>query len=87
MGKGKNKYRHLEKTILSFFRENPGKEYNYKQIAAVLNVSDTRGRNELIKLMNLNVASQQLSSPSKGRYTLAINKKHNYPYNFHICIP
>ena len=75
MGKGKNKYRHLEKKILSFFRENPGKEYNYKQVAAVLDISDTRGRNELIKLMNLSVVNQQLSSPSKGKYTLAVNKK------------
>ena len=60
MGKGKNKYRHIEKKMLSFFRENPGKEYNYKQIAAVLNLRDTRGRNELIKFLNLNVVSKQL---------------------------
>lgn len=75
MGKAKNKYRHIEKKMLSFFRENPGKEYNYKQIAAVLNLRDTRGRNELIKFLNLNVASKQLLSPSKGKYTLAVTKK------------
>ncbi|MEL0225274.1 MAG: ribonuclease R [Flavobacteriaceae bacterium] len=75
MGKGKNKYRHIEKKMLSFFRENPGKEYNYKQIAAVLNLRDTRGRNELIKFLNLNVASKQLLSPSRGKYTLAVTKK------------
>ncbi len=75
MGKAKNKYRHIEKKMLSFFRENPDKEYNYKQIAAVLNLRDTRGRNELIKFLNLNVASKQLLSPSKGKYTLAVTKK------------
>lgn len=75
MGKGKNKYRHIEKKMLSFFRENPGKEYNYKQIAAVLNLRDTRGRNELIKFLNLNVASKQLLSPNRGKYTLAVTKK------------
>ena len=75
MGKGKNKYRHIEKKMLSFFRENPGKEYNYKQIAAVLNLRDTRGRNELIKFLNLNVASQNLLSPSRGKYCLQIKKK------------
>jgi len=64
--------------MLSFFRENPGKEYNYKQIAAVLELRDTRGRNELIKFLNLNVASQQLKSPSRGKYTLAENKKQYY---------
>ena len=75
MGKRKNKYRHIEKKMLSFFRENPGKEYNYKQIAAVLNLRDTRGRNELIKFLNLNVASKQLLSPSRGKYTLSVAKK------------
>ena len=75
MGKAKNKYRHIEKKMLSFFRENPGKEYNYKQIAAVLNLRDTRGRNELIKFLNLNVASKQLLSPSRGKYTLSVTKK------------
>ena len=75
MGKSKNKFRHIEKKMLSFFRENPGKEYNYKQIAAVLDVRDTRGRNELIKFINLNVASKQLLSPSRGKYTLAVTKK------------
>ena len=75
MVKAKNKYRHIEKKMLSFFRENPGKEYNYKQIAAVLNLGDTRGRNELIKFLNLNVASKQLLSPSRGKYTLAVTKK------------
>lgn len=78
MGRKKNKYRHIEKTMLSFFRENPGKEYNYKQIAAVLELRDTRGRNELIKFLKLNVASQQLKSPSRGKYTLAENKKQYY---------
>ena len=78
MGRKKNKYRHIEKKMLSFFRENPGREYNYKQIAAVLELRDTRGRNELIKFLNLNVASQQLKSPSRGKYTLAANKKQYY---------
>ena len=78
MGRKKNKYRHIEKKMLSFFRENPGKEYNYKQIAAVLELRDTRGRNELIKFLNLNVASQQLKSPSRGKYILAANKKQYY---------
>ena len=78
MGRKKNKYRHIEKKMLSFFRENPGKEYNYKQIAAVLELRDTRGRNELIKFLNLNVASQLLKSPSRGKYTLAENKKQYY---------
>lgn len=75
MGKRKNNNRHIEKKILSFFRENPSKEYNYKQIAAVLEIRDTKGRNELIKLLNLNVSSKQLVSPTKGKYKLSQAKK------------
>lgn len=78
MGKGKNKYRHIEKKMLSFFRENPGKEYNYKQVASALNLQDTKSRNELIKFLNFNLASKQLKSPSKGKYTIAETKKQYY---------
>ncbi|MDC1061022.1 ribonuclease R [Flavobacteriaceae bacterium] len=78
MGKGKNNNRHIEKKILSFFRENPTKEYNYKQIAAVLSIKDTRGRNDLIKILNLNVVNKELVSPSKGKYKLAQTKKQYY---------
>ena len=78
MGRKRNKFRYIEKKMLSFFRENPGKEYNHKQLAAVLELHDTRRRNELIKFLNLNVASQQLKSPSRGKYTLAENKKQYY---------
>ena len=60
------------------FSGKPREEYNYKQIAAVLELRDTRGRNELIKFLNLNVASQQLKIPSRGKYTLAANKKQYY---------
>ena len=78
MGKGKNKYRYIEKRMLSFFRENSEKEYNYKQIAAVLEIRDTRGRNELIKFLNLNVASHLLISPGKGKFKLNKASKKEY---------
>ena len=78
MGKGKNKYRIIEKKMLSFFRENPKKEYNYKQVASALGIVDTRGRNELIKFLNLNVASQQLKSPSRGKFKLSLIEKQKY---------
>lgn len=78
MGKGKNKYRIIEKRMLSFFRENPKKEYNYKQVASALGIVDTRGINELIKFLNLNVASQQLKSPSRGKFKLSLIEKQKY---------
>ena len=68
MGKKKNNYRHVEKKLMKFFRANSSKEYNYKQLASVFGISDTRGRNELIKILNLNVARKELKSPKRGKY-------------------
>ena len=35
--------------ILKLLSQNSSKDFNYKQIAAVLEVTDTKGRNEIIK--------------------------------------
>ena len=68
MGKRKKKHGAVEKKLMSFLRSNASKEYNYKQLSAALGISDTRARNELIKILNLNVARKELKSPSRGKY-------------------
>lgn len=79
MGKNKkNNYRHVEKKLMKFLRENSSKEYNYKQLAAVLGIGDTRGRNELIKILNLNVARKELTSPKRGKYLYEVPAKESY---------
>lgn len=68
--KKKNKLKSLEKKVISFFRAHPHKAYNYKQVAAVLGIHDTKTRNELIKVMSLCVQDKTLRTPSRGKYML-----------------
>lgn len=68
MGKRKNKSRHIEKKVIAFLRDHPGKQFNYKQIAAAFDIKDTRSRNDLIKILNINVASGRLKSETRGKF-------------------
>lgn len=71
MGKAKNKYRYIEKKMLAFFRAHPDKTFNYKQVAAALELRDTRGRNELIKYLNLNAAKEILQQQGRGKFSFS----------------
>ena len=50
MSKKRNPPTDLERKIENVFLENPNKEFNHKQLSAILKVSDTKTRNEIIKL-------------------------------------
>lgn len=56
--------------ILKFLAHTPNKTYNYKQVAAALEISDTQGRNEIIKELNIQVRKGNISEPVKGKYQI-----------------
>ncbi|MDB4015747.1 ribonuclease R [Flavobacteriaceae bacterium] len=60
------------------FRDNTGKQYNYKEVSGVLNIKDTKTRDEIIKILNRLTTEKILSSPSKGKYTLVKASKDYY---------
>ena len=70
MFKKKKKKNSLERKLIKHFRNNPDKEYNYKQVASVLEIKDSKIRDEIIKILNRLTSEKTLKSPSKGRYTL-----------------
>ena len=49
MFKEKNELHKLETKILSLFKSKSKDVLNYKQVAAALDVKDTKGRNYIIK--------------------------------------
>ena len=57
--------------ILKFLANTPNKTYNYKQVAAALEISDTQGRNEIIKELNIQVKKGNIAEPTKGKYQMA----------------
>ena len=68
MSKKKKEKSHLEFKILSLFKKRPKVLLNYKQIAAVLDIKDTKGRNNIIKVLNTLYRQEKITSSKKGQY-------------------
>jgi len=60
----------LERRVTQHFRDNTGKQYNYKEVSGAFDIKDTKSRDEIIIILNRLTAEKILSSPSKGKYTL-----------------
>lgn len=58
----------LSASIISFLTENNDKQFNYKQIAAALNVRGEEGRRLLIKVLDKLRDDDLLLETSRGRY-------------------
>lgn len=68
MSKKKKEKSHLEFKILSLFKSRPKVFLNYKQIAAALDIKDTKGRNNIIKVLNTLYRQEKITSSKKGQY-------------------
>ena len=60
----------ITKGIFSVLEQDPKKAFNYKQIAAKLNISDTEQRNILIKRLEELVQKKRVAQPSRGKYQI-----------------
>ena len=52
MSKRKNTQFNVDKKIRDIFLSHPTQKLNYRHIASVLNVTDTKGRNEIIRSLS-----------------------------------
>jgi hypothetical protein len=77
MSKKKKKDRSLQGKVLSIFKKNPNKSFNHKQIAAKLDVKDTKIRNAIIKSLGKLCSQNILKQSAPGKFNLLIDKK-NY---------
>ena len=75
MSKKKKTDRNIRGRVLTVFKEHPGKSFNYKQIAAKLNISDTQKRNAIIKALGQLNAQKIIKRTDLGKYVLLVNKK------------
>ncbi len=62
--------KNLNNSILQVFHKNPNKSFNYKQIAAKLDIQDSDGRNQIIKTMKELETEDKLSEVTRGKYVL-----------------
>ncbi|MDB3863074.1 ribonuclease R [Flavobacteriaceae bacterium] len=68
MSKNKKDLKKQEAKILSLFQNSSESIFNYKQIAANLGVTDTKGRNNIIRVLNLLQSKDILTSAQRGKY-------------------
>ena len=72
MSKLPKKFGKKEKTfsekILKILSQNANKTYNYKQIAAILELDDTKSRNEIIKDLKILAAAKVIIESDPGNY-------------------
>jgi len=72
MFKKKNELHKLETKILSLFKSKSNAVLNYKQVAAALDVKDTKRRNYIIKVLNGLLNNKHLKSFKRGQFQINI---------------
>ena len=68
MSKKKKEIKGLERKIHTLISLPQFKEFNYKQVAFSLGVSDTKGRNEIIKILNTYLKKEKIIKVGRGRF-------------------
>lgn len=66
--KNKKSLKDFSGKILKILSKNPNKTFNYKQIAAQLEVTDTQGRNDIIKELKFLTSKEKISEIEQGKY-------------------
>ena len=67
----------LSALILKLIRSNRSKTYNYKQIAAHLNVNDSHSRNQIIKKLQLLKSKNEIEEIERGKFKAIINSDYH----------
>ena len=75
MGKKKGDLKGLERKIISYITNIYNKEFNYKQIAYALEIKDTKGRNDIIKILNKLLKKEKIIKVDRGKFIYPFNQK------------
>ena len=74
--KSSNKTTSLTSSILAIFKKEKNKTFNYKQIAAILNVNDASSRNQIIKTLHKLLVKKEIEEVERGKYRAVINTQY-----------
>ncbi len=75
--KSRNKISNLTNTILSILKKNRNQAFNYKQIAAKLEVNDASSRNQIIKTLTKLAAKQEIEQVDRGKFKAIVNTEYH----------
>ncbi|WP_075343309.1 ribonuclease R [Tenacibaculum agarivorans] len=67
----------LTRKIFRILNEDSTKSFNYKQIASKIAISDTEGRNQIIKKLSELASSQKIVEVEKGKYKINADRKYH----------
>ena len=67
----------LTRNIFKILNEDSNKYYNYKQIAAKLKVSDTDGKNQIIKKLAELTANKKIKEIDRGKFQINEDRKYH----------
>jgi ribonuclease R len=67
----KKKENDFSAKIYKILSKDSNKSFNYKQIAAILEVDDTQSRNDIIKELKYLAAKEQIEEVERGMYTVS----------------
>ncbi|MEO4007243.1 MULTISPECIES: ribonuclease R [unclassified Flavobacterium] len=65
-----NKGKDFSAKIFKILSKDPNKTFNYKQIAAVLELNDTQSRNEIIKELKYLTSKEKIEEVDRGKYRI-----------------
>ena len=68
MSKKKKELKGVERKITTLISSPTLKEFNYKQIAFALGVKDTKGRNDIIKILNILLKKEKIIKVGRGKF-------------------
>jgi VacB/RNase II family 3'-5' exoribonuclease len=75
--KSSNKISNLTNTILSILKKDRNQSFNYKQIAAKLNVNDASSRNQIIKKLHALAAQKEIEEVERGKFKAIVNTEYH----------
>ena len=76
-GKSSNKISNLTNTILSILKKDRNKTFNYKQIAAILDVNDASSRNQIIKKLQQLKAKKEIEEVERGKFKSIVTTEYH----------
>ena len=74
----KKQLKKIETKTLSFLKSNSKKIFNYKQIASNFGINDTKGRNDIIKVLNILTIKNKIVEKKKGYFSILEKKQEHY---------
>lgn len=66
--KKKKKYQNLLQTVLNILKNEPNKTFNYKQVCSKLNITDSSGRNQVIKRLHKLKGKGKIEEVDRGKF-------------------